>query len=133
MKALGAIPEAGRTEEIKKRIADAAGFILRHRVYRRSHNFNELINAEWMNFVFPSLGELDVLQVLETLTSLGYKDERMNDAIQYVQSRQNDAGHWTIDKTLNGRIRAKTEEAGSQSKWITYRALKTLKKWNELS
>lgn len=85
-----------------------------------------------MKFIFPCFSEIDVLQVLETLVDLGYKDKRMTDAIKYVLSKRNKSGRWILDKSLKGRIRASLEDQGKESKWITYKAIKVLKGWNNL-
>jgi hypothetical protein len=132
LKALSVVPTKNRTKKIHKVIDDAADFILKHHVYKRSHNINEIINKKWMSFIFPCFGEIDILQILEVLTVLGYKDKRMNDSINYLLSKQNESGRWILDKALKGRIRATLEEPGMESKWITYRAIKTLKAWNHL-
>jgi len=133
LKALSTIPPKNRTKKINQTIDEAAEFILKHHVYKRSHNLNEIIKDKWMSFIFPCFSEIDILQVLETLTHLGYKDKRMDDAIKYVFSRQTESGRWILDKALKGRIRAKLEEPGVESKWITYKAIKTLNRWDSLA
>jgi hypothetical protein len=65
--------------------------------------------------------------VLGLLTKLGYKDERMQESIDLMISKQNDEGKWILENTFNGRFQANIEQKGKPSKWITLNALKVLK------
>jgi hypothetical protein len=71
----------------------------------------------------------DSLEVLGILTKLGYKDKRMQEAIDLVVSKQNEKGQWQLDNTFNGRFQVNIEKKGEPSKWITLNALITLKRF----
>jgi hypothetical protein len=71
----------------------------------------------------------DVLEILGILTKLGYRDERMQEAIDLVVSKQDAHGRWTLENTFNGRFQTNIEQKGEPSKWITLNALTVLKRF----
>jgi hypothetical protein len=71
--------------------------------------------------------QTDVLEILGILTSLGCKDERMQEAVDLVLSKQDDKGMWKLENTFNGRFQTSIEQKGDSSKWVTLNALKALK------
>jgi hypothetical protein len=73
--------------------------------------------------------QTDVLEILGILTKLGCKDERIQEAINIVVSKQDSVGRWKLANTFNGRFQVDVEEKGKPSKWITLKALKVLKKY----
>ena len=73
--------------------------------------------------------QTDVLEILGILTSLGYKDERMQEAVDLVVSKQDEHGRWELKNTFNGRFQTNIEQKGKPSKWITLNALKVLKRY----
>jgi hypothetical protein len=73
--------------------------------------------------------QTDALEVLGILTKLGYKDERMQETVDLVLSKQDAQGRWKLENTFNGRFQTNIERKGETSKWITLKALETLKKY----
>jgi hypothetical protein len=73
--------------------------------------------------------QTDVLEILGILTHLGYKDKRMQDALDVVISKQDDQGRWMLENTFNGRFQVSIEQKSKSSKWITLNALRTLKRF----
>jgi hypothetical protein len=73
--------------------------------------------------------QTDVLEILGILTKLGYKDKRMQEAVDLVISKQGDHGRWKLEHTFNGRFQVDIEQKGKPSKWITLNALKVLKRF----
>ena len=65
----------------------------------------------------------DALEFLGILTRLGYKDERMQEAVDLVVSKQDDQGRWKLETTFRKRFQVNIEEKGKPSKWITLNAL----------
>ncbi len=129
LKALAEIPKDRRSERVTQTIKKASEFILTHQVYRRSHRPDEVIRAEWQQFIFPQFGDIDVLEILLILTALGYRDSRMQDAINFVISKQNEQSRWPLERSYHGRMRASLEREGQPSKWITLRAMTLLKRF----
>jgi hypothetical protein len=74
----------------------------------------------------PVVLDDDTLEVLSLLTKLGYKDMRMQDAVDLMISKQND-DETSLGNTFNGRVQVAIERKGKPSKWITLNALRVLK------
>ncbi len=129
LKALAEIPEEKKFENVKKTIQKAVEFILNHHIYKKSHNLKEIAKQEWLQFGFPLMWKIDPLEILDILTRLGYKDNRMQEAIDLVISKQNEQGRWILEKSFNGRVQANIERKGKESKWITLFALRVLKRY----
>ena len=129
LKALAEIPEKKRTEGIKRTIKIGAEFMLKHHIFKRSHDINEVAKQEWLQFGFPLIWKIDPLEVLDILTRLKYKDTRMQEAIDLVLSKQNEYGRWKLEKSFNGRTQVNIEKKGKDSKWITLFALRVLKRY----
>jgi len=128
-KALSEIPENKRTADIKKTIEKSTEYILKHHIYKRSHDLNQVAKPGWLKFGFPLMYQTDALEILGILTQLGYRDERMQEAIDVLISKQDDQGRWKLENTFNGRFQVNIEQKGEPSKWITLNALKVLKRF----
>ena len=85
----------------------------------------------WLRLQFPLMYQTDILEIADLLVDLGIRDERMADALDLIRSKQNDQGRWLLESTLNGRFWVSIEKKGMPSKWITYRAIKVLKRISE--
>jgi hypothetical protein len=70
-----------------------------------------------------------VLEILGILTKLGVKDERMQEAVDLVLSKQDEQGRWMLENTFNGRFQTNIEQKGGSSKWVTLKALSVLKEF----
>ena len=127
LKALSEIPENQRSTDVKNTIEKGTEYILKHHIYKRSHELNLVAKPGWLKFGFPLMYQTDILEVLGILTQLGYKDERMQEAIDMLISKQDDWGRWNLENTFNGRFQVNIEQKGKPSKWITLKALKVLK------
>jgi hypothetical protein len=128
-KALSEIPENKRTADIKKTIEKSTEYILKHHIYKRSHDLNRVAKPGWLKFGFPLMYQTDALEILGILTQLGYKDKRMQDAIDILISKQDDQGRWKLENTFNGRFQVSIEQKDKSSKWITLNALRVLKRF----
>ena len=127
LKALSEIPTHKRSSRINSFIQKAVEYILKHRIYKKSHEKSVIAKQEWTQFGFPLIWKIDALEVLKILTNLGYKDDRMQDAVELVLSKQNEQGRWILEKTFNGRMQVNIEQKGKESKWITLNALRAIK------
>lgn len=129
LKALAEIPDGKRTSEVKTTIRNGAEYMLKHHIHKRSHNLNQVSKPGWLHFGFPLMYQTDALEVLGILTKLGYKDERMQEAVDLVVSKQDGLGRWKLENTYNGRFQVDIERKGETSKWITLNALKVLRRF----
>ena len=131
LKALSEIPVEKRTKAIKCTIEQGAEFLLKHHIFKRSHNLNRVSKYEFKKFGFPLMYRTDVLEILDILTKLVYKNKRMQEAIDLVISKQNENGRWKLENSYNGRYYVDIEQKDKESKWITLHALKVLKRLGE--
>lgn len=129
LKALSEIPSDRRTQNVQRTLEDGVEFILKHHVHKRSHNLAKVSKPGWKRFGFPLMYQTDILEILGILTKLGYRDERMQEAVDVVVSKQDASGKWKLVDTFNGRFHVDIEEKGKPSKWITLNALRVLKRY----
>ena len=127
LKALAEIPVNQRNEEVKNTIEEGVEYLLKHHIYKRSHDLSRVSKPGWLRFGFPLMYQTDILEILGILTRLGYHDERMQEAIDLLISKQDNQGRWKLESTFNGRFQTNIEQKGKPSKWITLNALKVLK------
>jgi hypothetical protein len=129
LRALAEIPVKKRSKNVKGTIGRAVDYLLNHHVYKRSHNLSRISKPGWLRFGFPLMYQDDVLEILGILTKLGIKDDRMQEAVDLVVSKQDDLGRWKLESTFNGRFHTNIESKGKNSKWITLNALRMLKRY----
>jgi hypothetical protein len=129
LKAMATVPEARRTGEINAFIGKAVDFIIMHRLYRRNHGDWEPIRPEYKMFSFPTLHYDDVIEIIDTLQGLGVRHGAIDEGLQYIAGRQKPGGRWKLGYTLSRTSTyASFGTRGEESKWITLRALKVLKR-----
>jgi hypothetical protein len=129
LKTLAEVPTDKRSEEVEATIRNGVEYMLRHRIYKRSHDLSRVSKPGWLRFGFPLMYQTDALEILGILTKLGYKDERMQETVDLVISKQDTQGGWKLESTFNGRFQVDIERKGELSKWITLNALKALKRF----
>jgi hypothetical protein len=133
LKALAEIPEDKRSAAVKETITKAVEFLLIHHIHKQSHNLNRVSKPGWLKFGFPLMYQTDVLEILDILTGLGIRDSRMEEAVGIVLSKQDDMGRWHIENTYaSDRLLVPFGEKGEESKWITLRAMRVLKRYAEV-
>lgn len=130
LRALARIPKEKRSGDIDRIIEQEVEIILENGIFRylRNPDGSRKEKAGWKRFGFPLFYQSDVLEVLDTLTELGVKDERMQDSIDLVISSQKD-GKWLLKNTYNGKMYCEIDEKNMLSKWITLRAARVLKRY----
>ncbi len=130
LKALAEIPKNKRTAAVKQTIEKGVEYLLLHHVFKSSHNLNHVPKPGWLKFGFPLMYQTDALEILAILTKLGYKDTRMQEAIDVMISKQDAQGRWLLENTFNGRYQVNIEQKREPSKWITLNALRILKRYD---
>jgi len=129
LKALSEVPAENRNSKTEATIKAGAEYFLKHHIYKKSHELTKVSKPGWMKFGFPLMYQTDALEILGILAGLGYKDERMQDAIELTISKQNTLGRWKLENTCNGRYQTNIERKGEDSKWVTLKALTALKEY----
>jgi hypothetical protein len=126
LKGFAALPPAKRSPKVRDSIRQGTEFLMKHHVYKQSHNLSKPMKPGWMKFSFPLMYQTDALEMLLILGQLGIRDERMREAVELVQQKRNMQGRWLQESTFGGKFLTDIEPKG-QSKWITLRALEALK------
>jgi hypothetical protein len=129
LKALAAIPREKRAADMQKTIDKGIEYLLKHSIYKKSHDLSKVSKPGWLKFGFPLMYQTDALEIASILTDLGCKDKRMLETMELIVSKQDAGARWKLENTFNGRWITDIEVKGKPSKWITLRALRTLKKY----
>lgn len=129
MRALAAVPAAQRTSAIQRAIAAGVDFLFSRDPAIADYPFTERVSPFWAKFGFPLSYWSDVLESVEVLAELGYGgDARLAPAIDLILSKQDAQGRWKLENALNRKMWIDIEQRGKPSKWVTLRALRTLKR-----
>jgi hypothetical protein len=110
-------------------VARGAEFLLMHHLYQADHHDFQIINPNWLKLAFPWFYGYNILRGLSVLTRLGYRDERMEDALAVLREKQPSEGKWVLESTPYGRMQANLEKKGQPSKWVTLKALWVLERY----
>ena len=129
LKALAEIPVERRSEAINKTIQSGTEYVLKHHIFKKSHDLAKVSKPGWLRFGFPLMYQTDIMEILMILVKFGIKDNRMQEAVDKIISQKNDQGKWLLKNTFNGRFITNIEQKGKPSKWMTLRALQILKNW----
>jgi hypothetical protein len=132
LKAISLIPREEWSPGLHLVVTEGAEHLLKHRLFKRSHDTSQVAKKWWTNLGFPLMWDTDALEMLEVLTDLGYRDERMEDAIDLVRSKRMPDGFWRNERSYAGRILTNIEKQGAPSQWVTLRALAVLRKLDRL-
>jgi hypothetical protein len=85
-------------------------------------------SGNWWKFGFPVFYVTDILQIVEALCSLGYgRDERLQNAIDFILEKQDDQGRWPLEYDYAGKTWVDFGVKKSPNKWVTLRVLHSLK------
>ena len=131
LKALAEIPINKRSSDVKYTINQAVDYLLIHHIYKKSHDLSKTSKPGWLRLGFPLMYQTDILEILDILSRLEIKDERMQDAIDIIVTKQNKQGRWILENTFNGRFITNIETKGKPSKWITLKSLNVLKNYSK--
>jgi hypothetical protein len=127
LKALSIVPPDQVSPAVTRAIEVAVNFLLGRDLSRADYPYSGRVNSSWFSFGFPLGYRSDVLETMLTLTGVGHGDDpRLGNARQFILSKPDDRGRWTMEKSLNGKMWVDIEEKGQPSKWITLRALLAL-------
>jgi hypothetical protein len=132
LKALSVVPQTQRTKSISDAVEKGCEYLLVHHIYKQSHNLAKTAKPGWLKLQFPLMYQTDILECALILLDLGIRDDRMQEAIDKIISKQNNEGKWNLEGTFNGRFQVNIEAKDKPSKWITNRALNVLKRYHEM-
>jgi hypothetical protein len=127
LKALAEVPKEDRTEGMNEHISQGAEFLLSQHIFRKPPELMEVSRKEWLNFGFPLMWNTDLIEILGILGKLGVRDERMDEAIERILSKQGDNGRWQQENRFHGRFITSIEPNKRDSKFVTLNAMRALK------
>jgi hypothetical protein len=126
LEGLAETPEDRRSPTVQRAISKGAEFLLMHRLYRADHHDGQVINPSWLKLAFPLFYGYSILRGLWVLSRLGYRDERMSDALSVLEQKRTPDGIWILESAPQGQMQTNLEKKGQPSKWLTLYALWTL-------
>jgi len=102
-------------------------YLLARKLFRRKST-GEVVDPAWLQFSFPTRWHYDVLRALEYFRAAGDPpDERVDEAIHLLRSKQQPDGTWLLENTHPGEVHFTLEDGdGRPSRWNTLRALRVL-------
>lgn len=102
-------------------------YLLARTLFRRLST-GDVVDPDWLQFSFPTRWCYDVLRGLEYFRSVGDPpDQRVDEAIELVRSKQQPDGTWRLENTHPGKVWFALEDGdGRPSRWNTLRALRVL-------
>jgi hypothetical protein len=103
-------------------------YLLERKLFRRKST-GEVVNPAWLQFSFPVHWHYDVLRGLEYFRDAGDPpDQRVDEAIQVLRSKQQPDGKWLLENTHPGKVHFALEDGDRRpSRWNTLRALRVLR------
>lgn len=135
--AYAALPRSRLTRKIRSSIERGAEFYLERKLFDSGGKRY----SPWFRFHYPNHYYYDVLVGLDTITRLGYGDDRrLRPALDLLNRKRRGDGTWLLDRVLPDlgpgaeyQLRRRPrplalERAGKPSKWITLTALRVLKR-----
>jgi hypothetical protein len=123
-------PEDQRTPLFKRAIQRGIDFLFSIdpalATYPTRHG--EKPSQNWWKFGFPVFYITDLLQLVEVLARLGYgADPRLAHAIAIIHEKQDEKRRWVLEHDHAGKTWASFGTLKMPNKWVTLRALRTLK------
>jgi hypothetical protein len=130
MLAFGKLPYDQRTPLIESAIEQGVDFLFSVDPATAEYpsGWAKKPSGNWWKFGFPVFYVTDILQIAEVLGSLGYgEDSRLKNAIALILEKQDDQGRWALEYEYRGKTWVDFGSKKQPNKWVTLRALKTLK------
>ena len=133
LKSFSTIPPSKRSPKMNEIIKQETEKTLENGIHRylRNPDGTRKEKAGWKRFGYPLFYQSDILEVMTTLTRLGVKDDRMNEAVKIIRDAMQPDGRWLMKDSFNGKMWTDIEEKNKSSKWVTLRAAYVLKMWEE--
>ena len=116
-----------RKREISDAIKTGVEFILMHRLFL-SDRTGRIIDKNFLRLAYPCRWKYDILRAMDYFQYAGVAwDNRMTEAITYLNKKQNQDGTWNMQAAHAGQVHFIMEKAGKLSRWNTLRMLRIRK------
>jgi hypothetical protein len=129
MLAFAKLPVEKRTPEIERAIQQGVDFFFSSDPADANYPTREAQkpSGNWWKFGFPVFYVTDILQIVETMVLLGYReDPRLENALELVRSKQDEGGRWVLEYDYTGKTWGSYGKKQLPNKWVTMRALRAL-------
>jgi hypothetical protein len=126
----------GGTPESREARRPGEEYLLQRALFRRLST-GEPADERFLLFAHPNRWRYDVLRGLDYFRSAAAltgaaPDPRLGEAIDHVRSRRLGDGTWPLDWSPPGRVWFEVDDGpGEPSRWVTLRALRVLRWWEE--
>jgi hypothetical protein len=126
----------GGTPESREARLAGEEYLLKRSLFRRLST-GEPADERYLNFLHPNRWHYDVIRALDHFRAASEltgadPDPRLAEAIEHVRSRRLEDGTWPLDWNPEGRTWFDVDDGnGKPSRWITLRALRVLKWWDQ--
>lgn len=130
MLAFGKLPQNQRTPLINHAIAEGVEFFFSTDPAKADWptRLGDKPSGNWWKFGFPVYYITDLLQVVESLTALGFgNDPRLHNALELIWNKQDELGRWKLEYDYHGKTWGDYGVKKEPNKWVTLRALRALK------
>jgi len=85
-------------------------------------------SGNWWKFGFPVFYITDMLQNIEALVRLGYRDDpRLTNALNMIREKQDENGRWKLEYAYTGKIWVEFGNKKEPNKWVSMRSAWVLK------
>lgn len=124
----------GGTPESREARRSGEAYLLQRNLFRRLST-GEPADERFLLLLHPNRWRYDVLRALDyfraSVMHAGEEpDPRLRAAIEHIRSKRLEDGRWPLDWKLPGRVWLDFDEVpGKPSRWLTLRALRVLKWW----
>jgi hypothetical protein len=130
LRALTEIPPRWRNPSVQNTIDQGIAYLLKHQLFKRSHNPAVIANEYWLKLGFPHMANTDILEMLAILKKLNIRDERMVPAIEMLRSKCGEHDFWLNENSKEGKVAVTIDKQGHPSPWITKSAMDVLEWWD---
>jgi hypothetical protein len=119
---------AGGSDEVRAARERGEEYLLARRLLHRLSD-GEIPQKRWLYVGFPNSWFYDVVRVLDYFRAARTEpDERMNEALEIVESKRDADGRWSLDHRYHEDLLVDFgDEEGKPSRWITLRAMRVLR------
>jgi len=135
MLAFSKLPSEKRTPLIERAIKQGADFFFSIDPITAKYptHDNSKPNRAWWKFGFPVFYVTDLLQLAEAMAELGYgADKRLANTVNLIREKQNEHGQWLMEYDYTGKTWLDFGIKKQPNEWVTLRALKVLKRSEDI-
>ncbi len=123
----------GGSEATREARRSGEAFLLQRQLFRRLST-GEPADPDYLRLLNPNRWHHDILRALDYFRAADVADPGLGEAIAELRRRRLPDGRWPLDWSLRGRVWFAVDDGpGKPSRWITLRALRVLRWWEEAS